>query len=160
MLIQLEPGSFGVDPARHTPVLVLKESGGQRTIGVPLGAVEANAIAMHAMGAGVEKPLAIDLARQVMAALGGTLERVLLMCGAEKGSFTAQLQIRAPRGIVLMPASPSHGIVLAMRCGAPVFAYENVFDAVETSEAVTPSQKLKSSIAAMDTVEFGRYHLE
>lgn len=160
MLIQLEPGSFGLDPARHTPVLVLKETGGQRTIGVPLGAVEANAIAMHAMGAGVEKPLAIDLARQIMGALGGSLERVLLMCGTEKGSFTAQLQVRAAQGVVLMPSSPSAGIVLAMRCGAPVFAYENVFEAVEGAEAQTPAARLRQSLAGMDTVEFGRYHLE
>ena len=46
-----------------------------------------------------------------------------------------------------------------MRCSAPVFAYENVFDAVEGDEVQTPAGKLRKSLAGMDTVEFGRYHL-
>jgi hypothetical protein len=49
MLIQVEVASFAVDPGRNTPVIILKEVSGERTLPVPIGPLEASAIAIESL---------------------------------------------------------------------------------------------------------------
>lgn len=160
MLIQLELASFGVDPNKNAPVIVLREIGGQRTLAIPIGPFEASAIAINSLGVAVDKPQAIDLARLIMDTLGGQLQRVIVRQGDEEDSLVARLQVVRGRNTYLIDCAASHGIVLALRSSAPVFVIEDVLESREQSDTPSPAKALRRHIASLDTIDFGQYYLE
>ncbi|MBD3239120.1 MAG: hypothetical protein GF331_00935 [Chitinivibrionales bacterium] len=160
MLIQLELASFGVDPSKNAPVIVLKEVGGQRSLAIPIGPFEASAIAINSLGVSVDKPQAIDLARLIMDTLGGQLQRVIVRGGDEEDSLIGRLQIARGRNTFLIDCAASHGIVLALRSSAPVFVIEEVLEGRQQSDSPSPAKALRRHIASLDTIDFGKYHLE
>ena len=160
MLVRMEFVSFGVDPSTNSPALMLKESGGKRTLTVPVGPFEAGAVAIDSLGVPVGKPMGVDLTRVILRSLGGRVERLALSAGQEPGSLAAQLHVAGPCGLLLIDCAVSHGVVLALRCEAPVFAFERLLDAHGGGEGRTPSEVLRRHIASLDTVDFGAYFLE
>jgi bifunctional DNase/RNase len=159
MLILLEIISFAVDPEKHTPVIILREASGERTFNVPVGPVEASAIAIKSMDILPDKPMTIDLVKLVMESLGATLDRVVIYDYAD-AMYLARLQIRAGDSVLLLQCATSDGLSLAIRCNAPIFATEEVFAKHPSAQEQSPVEALRLNISSMDTLEFGRYYLE
>jgi uncharacterized protein len=158
MLIEAEISSFALDPERNTPVLILKECSGVRTLPVPLGPLEASAIAMETLRVTPEKPLTIDLVRLMMEKCGGSLQRVVLHDIINQ-SLAAKIQVAINGGVLLIDCRSSDAIALALRCKAPVFVDDRVFSLVNAPSG-SPAKELRRRIRAIDTIEFGNYHLE
>lgn len=159
MLVPVEIASFAVDPARNTPLVVLRQTGGQRTVAIPIGPHEASAIAIKSLNVTPERPMTVDLVKTIVASLGGVLERVIIT-DVENQSFTARLQIRAGRSVTVAECSASDAISLALRSEAPLFVAELVFEKQNGNPVPPPNELLRRSIAELDTLAFGRYHLE
>ncbi len=158
MLIQVEIASFAVDPNRNTPLLLLKESGGARSLAIPMGPMEASTIAMESLKVTTEKPVTIDLVRLVMEQLGGELNRILIYDYLES-SFLSVAQIGANGTVLSIDCRPCDAIALAMRCNKPIFVKDFVFDKVH-GRVMTEKEIIKKNISSIDTTEFGRYILE
>ena len=60
----------------NQPILLLKETQGERYLPIWIGAVEAAAIAFEQQGVRPARPMTHDLLREVVRALGATLEAV------------------------------------------------------------------------------------
>ena len=56
-MIRMTIAHLGLDRATNTPVVILKEEGGERTLPIWIGAAEANAIAMELRGEKPQRPL-------------------------------------------------------------------------------------------------------
>ena len=50
-------------------------------------------------------------------------------------------------------------IALAMRCSSKILAEEKIFGKNGATSMLDESIKLKTTISAMDTVDFGKYYL-
>jgi uncharacterized protein len=159
MLILLEVLSFAVDPEKHTPVIILREASGERTFTVPVGPLEASAIAMKSMDIMPDKPMTIDLVRMVIGSLGASLDRAVIYDYADN-AYLVRLQIVYDRQVLLLQCSSSDAIALAIRCNAPIFATEDVFMKRQPADMPSPRDALRQCISSMDTIEFGRYYLE
>jgi hypothetical protein len=159
MLIPVEIASFAVDPASGGPLVILKETGGQRTLPVAIGPYEASAIAIRSLKVASERPLTIDLARALMEELGGTLDKLVIHDVAEQ-TFYARLYVFRDRTLHLVDCRPSDGIALAMRCEAAVYVEDAVFEKTDPGEARSGEDRLRRNIAGIDTLSFGSYHLE
>ena len=157
MLVPLDIVSFGLEPGKHAPMVVLRERGGDRTLCLPVSPVEASAIAMNSLGVAVDKPLTIDLVRMVLDAFGGTLERVLV--GESGGaSLRVRLQLAGPQGVLLLDCSASSAVALALRCDAPLFAFES---ALAAGDGKPPAvQELRQRVQALHVLDFGRCYPE
>jgi uncharacterized protein len=158
MLVQVEVASFAIDPARNSPVLILKEISGSRSLPVPIGPLEASTIAMESLKVTPEKPLTIDLVRIVMEQLGGTLNRAVIYDQNDQ-TFFAHIQIRVDTTIVSIDCRPCDAIALALRCKRPLFVKDIVFDKLN-GNAVSEKDLIRKNISSIDTTEFGRYILE
>ena len=158
MLVQVEVSSFAVDPNRNTPLLVLKETGGSRSLVLPIGPLEASTIAMESLKVATEKPLTIDLVRIVMEQLGGTLSRVVISDLVDQ-TFLAYLLIGAEGSAVSIDCRPCDAIALALRCKKPLFVNDVVFDKLQ-GKVLSEKETIRKNISSIDTVEFGRYILE
>lgn len=161
-MIEVTVQDIRVDRASNSPVVLLREKGGTRVLPIWIGPAEANAIAMEIQGVKAQRPLTHDLFKQVLAGLGGTLRRVVIL-SVKENTYFAELVIDRGEQVFQVDARPSDSIALALRFHAPIFASEGLFDeaAVESGEpAPDPSvdpDTLKQYLEKLDPQDFGRF---
>jgi uncharacterized protein len=160
MLIKVEFASFAVDPDKNTPLIILKEISGARALPIPIGPLEASAIAIETLKVKPEKPLTIDLAKNILETLDGILTRVIIHQGVDNGSLMARIEIEAQDGIKNVECRPCDAIALALRCHAPLFVRDAVFEKFASGNGLSETEKLRRHIAALDTLDFGDFYLE
>jgi len=159
MLVLVEIASFAVDPGKNVPLVILKESGGRRTLPVTIGPMEASAIAIQSLNVASEKPLTIDLVKLVMERLGGTLDRVVIY-DVDGQSLRTRLQIVAGRTVHLVECRASDAIAFALRSGSPIYVAELVFEKQGAQDGGSAQNRLRTAISSLDTFDFGRCCLE
>jgi bifunctional DNase/RNase len=113
-----------VELPSNQPIVLLKESAGDRYLPIWIGAVEATAIAFAQQGIVPARPLTHDLLKDVLEALGAQLEAVLIT-DLRDGVYYADLRFQDGTSV---SARPSDAIALAIRVGTVIYAEEAVLD--------------------------------
>jgi bifunctional DNase/RNase len=132
--VSVHVGSVGLDPRSGTPVVVLAEDGGPRTLPIWIGFAEAASIAAELAQDRPPRPNTHDLLLQVIADLEGRVERVVVT-ELRGGTYFALLHVRARGRALALDARPSDAVAVALRADAPLFVREAVFEAArETPE--------------------------
>jgi bifunctional DNase/RNase len=121
---QLEVVGVRVEMPSNQPIVLLRESDGERYLPIWIGAPEASAIAMAQQGVTPARPMTHDLLRDVIAGLGARLVEVRIT-DLTDGVFYALLVFDTGAQI---SARPSDAIALALRTGTPVLGAEEVLD--------------------------------
>jgi len=106
-------------------VLIFKETDGNRALPMPIDPHQARAIQWALDEVEVERPMTHDLFVSSMLQLGATIERVEV-AGYDDGCYTANIVLKHNGRLVTIDARPSDGAAVALRCGAPVFASDEV----------------------------------
>ena len=120
----MEVAGVRMEMPSNTPIVLLKETEGERFLPIWVGAVEATAIAYAQQGVVPPRPLTHDLMRDLLVALDATVEQVRIT-GLEDGVFYAVI---AFTNGVEVEARPSDAIALALRAEVPIVAAEQVLD--------------------------------
>lgn len=113
-----------VEMPSNQPIVLLKETGGDRYLPIWIGPVEATAIAFAQQGVVPARPLTHDLFRDVLEALGQELTRIRIV-DLREGVFYAELVFANGTEV---SARPSDAIALALRTGTPIYGAEAVLD--------------------------------
>jgi bifunctional DNase/RNase len=111
-----------VELPSNQPIVLLKETAGDRYLPIWIGAVEATAIAFAQQGVVPARPLTHDLLKDVLEALATQLTAVTIT-DLREGVYYADLQFANG---VSVSARPSDAIALAMRVGTTIYADESV----------------------------------
>lgn len=111
----------------NQPIVLLKESEGERYLPIWIGAVEATAIAFALQGIQTPRPMTHDLMRDVLTEAGVDVERILISELIEQ-TFYAIIRMNTGQGTSEVSSRPSDAIALAVRINAPIFASEEVLD--------------------------------
>ena len=111
-----------VEQPQNQPVLLLRESDGDRYLPIWIGQTEAAAIALEQQGVQPARPLTHDLIKELIIALGLTLKEVRIV-DLQEGTFYADLVFDKD---VRVSARPSDSIAIALRAGVPIIAEEPV----------------------------------
>jgi bifunctional DNase/RNase len=111
-----------VELPSNKPIVLLKETMGDRYLPIWIGAVEATAIALAQQGVVPARPLTHDLLKDVLDGLGAELTAVTIT-DLRDGIYFADLQFR--NGVAIS-ARPSDAIALAIRAGTTIYAEESV----------------------------------
>jgi bifunctional DNase/RNase len=111
-----------VELPANQPILLLRETNGDRYLPIWIGSVEATAIALEQQGVKPARPLTHDLLKDVITALGRRLEQVRIT-DLQEGTFYAELVFD---GGIKVSARPSDSVALALRIGVPIHAEESV----------------------------------
>lgn len=160
-MVRMRVAHLGLDRATNTPVVVLREEDGERTLPIWIGASEANAIALELQGVKPERPLTHDLMKRLVSGLGGELRRVLI-AGLRENTYLAQLLIYRGTEVFEVDARPSDSIALALRMNAPIFSEDDLLDRTARS-ADSPQQPgsdpeaLKRFLEGLDPQDLGRF---
>jgi uncharacterized protein len=121
---ELDVVGVRVEMPSNQPIVLLRESSGDRYLPIWIGAVEATAIAFAQQGVVPPRPLTHDLFRDVLGALGQELRQVRIT-GLQDGVFFAELVFS---GGAEVSARPSDAIALALRTGAQITCADEVLD--------------------------------
>ena len=115
-----------VEMPSNSPIVLLREVEGQRYLPIWIGAVEATAIAFAQQGVTPERPMTHDLFKDVLDAIGATLEQVRIT-EMRNSTYYAELVFT---GGIRVSSRPSDSIALALRTGTRIFAAEPLLDEV------------------------------
>jgi bifunctional DNase/RNase len=121
-LTELTVVGVRVELPSQQPIVLLKETAGDRYLPIWIGAVEATAIAFAQQGVVTARPMTHDLLRDLLEALDRPLRHVTIT-DLREGVFYAELQFDDG---VPVSARPSDAIALAMRTGAAIRGDEAV----------------------------------
>jgi bifunctional DNase/RNase len=124
-----------VELPSNQPIVLLKETAGDRYLPIWIGAVEATAIAFAQQGVVPARPLTHDLLKDVLEATGAALTSVTIT-DLRDGVYYADLQFASG---VTVSARPSDAIALAMRNGTTIYAEESVL--AEAGVAIPDEQE-------------------
>ena len=136
----------------NQPIVLLREREGDRYLPIWIGAAEATAIAYAQQGVVPPRPLTHDLLKNVLEALGRTLDEVRIVA-LRDGVFYASLIFD---GGVEVSARSSDAIALALRTGTPIVADEALLDeagvavAEEEEDEVEKFREFLDQISAED----------
>ena len=162
-MVRMRVAHLGLDRANNTPVVVLQEEEGERTLPIWIGAPEANAIALELQGVKPERPLTHDLMKHLVAGLGGELRRVVIS-GLRENTYLAQLLIYRGGEAFEVDARPSDSIALALRMHAPIFSSDELLDRgaqgpdAHPDEPGSDPEALKRFLEKLDPQDLGRFH--
>ena len=113
-----------VELPNNQPIVLLKETVGERYLPIWIGPVEATAIAFEQQGVRPTRPLTHDLLRDVLNALQAPLHAVEIV-DLRDNVFYAELVVGDG---VRISSRPSDAIALALRAGASISCAEDVLD--------------------------------
>lgn len=113
-----------VELPSNQPIVLLKESSGDRYLPIWIGAVEATAIAFAQQGIVPARPLTHDLLKDVLQAVGASLNSVMIT-ELRDGVYYADLRFVDGTSV---SARPSDAIALAIRAGTVIYAEDSVLD--------------------------------
>jgi bifunctional DNase/RNase len=139
----------------NQPIVLLKETQGERYLPIWIGPMEATAIAYAQQGLVPARPLTHDLLRDVLQALDVQLQKVNIT-ELRDGIFYADLIFSNGKEV---SARPSDSIALALRTGATIFASDEILD--EAGIAIPDEQedeveKFREFLDTITPEDFGR----
>ena len=152
---KMEVVGVRVEMPTNQPIVLLKETQGDRYLPIWIGPVEATAIAFAQQGMVPARPLTHDLFRDVLEALEVQLQTVNITALRDGIFFADQIFSNGKE----VSARPSDSIALALRTGATIFASDEVLD--EAGVAIPDEQedeveKFREFLDTITPEDFGR----
>ncbi|HSM50919.1 MAG TPA: bifunctional nuclease family protein [Thermoanaerobaculia bacterium] len=163
-LVPVEVRGLLQDPANRSPILILKETGGERFLPIWIGLFEAQAIALALEGIAAPRPLTHDLLAAALDACQVTVERVVVS-DLREGTFFATVELLREQGPLALDARPSDAVALGLRCRAPLFVDERVFAAARhrrpegEEEAESEEERIRKLLESLAPEDLGRYKM-
>jgi bifunctional DNase/RNase len=116
-----------VELPTNTPIMLLREQGGDRYLPIWIGTPEATAIALAHDGIHTNRPLTHDLITSLIEELGATVDAVVVT-ELRGGTFYADLAITVGDTTHHISSRPSDAVAIAVRADAPLFADKDLLD--------------------------------
>jgi bifunctional DNase/RNase len=111
----------------NTPIVLLREKGGDRYLPIWIGAGEATAIALALEGVEPQRPMTHDLLATLVARLGAVVDRVVIT-QLRDGIYYADLVLVRDAREIVISARPSDAIALAARVDAAITVLPGVLE--------------------------------
>ncbi|MEW6350852.1 MAG: bifunctional nuclease family protein [Thermodesulfobacteriota bacterium] len=129
------------DTRNMQPVVILKESNGERELYIWIGPVEAMALQRAMTKSVFQRPLTHELMRNIIEKSGLTMEHIEVD-DLRDHTYYATIYLRDSVAQVLtIDARPSDALVLATWSGVPIYVSEDVIEGMTQAEADQPSPK-------------------
>lgn len=161
---EMEVQGLMMDPSSKTPIVILKQVGGEALLPIWIGVFEANAIAMSLEGVEAPRPMTHDLLSDSLEVVGARASKVVISDLSEN-TFFASIHIE-PGGSggeeVLLDARPSDAIALALRAKAPIYVLESVLEGAQRADLAregSDEERLKEWLENAAPDDLGEYEM-
>lgn len=129
MAVEMELSRIIISEIHDQQIIYLREVNGDRQFPIVIGIFEATSIDRRVKGHPSPRPLTHDLICNVIEALNGELDSVMITALRE-GTYFAELRVRVDGEIIEIDARPSDAIAVAVTCDPPlpILVAEEVLD--------------------------------
>jgi len=127
MLIPVIISALGLDSSSNSPVVILKEIGGKRTVPIWIGILEASAIASELEGVKYLRPMTHDLFKNILESMDAKVNKVEV-CDLKDNTYYALIHMSYNGKKMTIDARPSDALALSLRIKAPIFVSEDVIN--------------------------------
>jgi bifunctional DNase/RNase len=127
-MVEMHLSAVRVELPSNTPILLLQEADGRRrTLPIYIGPAEAQAIAWAQQGIETPRPMTHDLMKDLLDALGASVECVVITELRDR-TFFAEIRLIAGGQRHVVSSRPSDAIALAVRVNSTIYAEEELLD--------------------------------
>lgn len=154
-----------VDPLTNSPIVILKETDGERTLPIWIGLLEATAIASEMEGIKFSRPMTHDLLKSIMDMIDVEVNKVEV-CDLKNNTYYALIHMTHGGKDISIDARPSDALALSLRMNAPIFVAEEVISKSKqvdlTSEPEDRSEqgkKWQDILEKLNPEDFGKYKM-
>ena len=126
-MLEVTIDQIRVSPASHQRIVVLKAKGADRCLPIWIGSAEADSIALKLEGREMPRPMTHDLMGSMISDLGAQVTQIIVS-ELRDDTFIARVVMQRNGTTIERDSRPSDAIALAVRCGAPIFAEEDVLE--------------------------------
>jgi hypothetical protein len=154
-----------VDPLTNSPIVILKEIGGERTLPIWIGLLEATAIASELEGIKFSRPMTHDLLKNIMSLMEVKVNKIEV-CDLKNNTYFALIYIDHKGKEISIDARPSDALALSLRMGAPIFVSEDVIKKssqielkAEPEDKTEQGKKWQEILEKLNPDDFGKYKM-
>lgn len=131
-----------IDPDSNSPILLLKEKEGEKTLPIWIGVLEATAIATEMEKIQFTRPMTHDCIINVIKAMDAQVPRIEIT-ELKDNTYYAIITIQSEEKEVVVDARPSDAVAVALRAGSEIFVTDSVLDkAIPHPETIAESEEL------------------
>jgi len=144
MLNAMKIFSVNMDPVTNSPIIILKEIEGERTLLIWIGLLEATAIASEMEGIKFSRPMTHDLLMSIMNKAHIRINKIEIY-DLKDNTYYAFIHLNRDKEQLTIDARPSDAIALAIRAKAPIFVSDEVIDKSKQIEDLNEGVPLDKS---------------
>jgi hypothetical protein len=154
-----------VDPLTNSPIVILKEIGGERTLPIWIGLLEATAIASELEGIKFSRPMTHDLLKNIMSLMDVKVNKIEVS-DLKNNTYFALIYLDHKGKEISIDARPSDALALSLRMGAPIFVSEDVIKKssqidlkAEPDDKTEQGKKWQEILEKLNPDDFGKYKM-
>ncbi len=154
-----------VDPMTNSPIVILKEINGEKTLPIWIGLLEATAIASELEGIKFSRPMTHDLLRNIMGAVDIEVMRIEV-CELKNNTYFALIHLKHGEKEMAIDARPSDALALSLRVKAPIFVADQVIEQssqidlkAEAEDKSEEGKKWQEILENLTPDDFGKYKM-
>ena len=161
MEIEMTIKGLMIDPITNMPIVILKDSEGNRVLPIWVGIFEANAIALQIENISTPRPMTHDLLKNMLYDLAARVEKIVI-CELKDNTFYAMIYLTRNGDVVAIDSRPSDAIALALRTKAPIFVEESVVEnakSMDLTKDPADSERLQKWLESLNPDDLGKYKM-
>ena len=132
-MIEMKVKGLTLDPLTNVPIVILRETDGERSLPIWVGIFEAHAIAREIEEFQTPRPMTHDLIKNIIKGVEGRVTSILVN-DLRDNTFFAEINLALNGTEIAIDSRPSDAIALALRMSAPIFVEEKVLEEAKSIE--------------------------
>ena len=126
-MIEMTLAGVRIELPTNQPIVLLRESGGERFLPIWIGQSEAAAIALALQGVVTPRPMTHDLLKNILDEMSVEVQSIVIT-ELREGTFYAVINMQRNGSAFEISSRPSDAIALAVRLNCKIFANEDVLE--------------------------------
>lgn len=137
-MVEMKVEGLVFDPLTNTPIIILKDSEGGKSLPIWVGYPEATAIALEMESVAPPRPMTHDLIKNLLSGLNASINYIVVS-DLKNNTFYAVISLNTSGETVEVDSRPSDAIAVALRVNAPIFVMRSVLDSAKTLDVNIPT---------------------
>ena len=165
MFMPMVISGLTVDPLTNSPIVILKEVDGDKTLPIWIGLLEATAIASELEGIRFSRPMTHDLIKDIMELIDVKIKKIEV-CDLRNNTYYALIYVDHKGKEISIDARPSDALALSLRVNAPIFVSEDVISkskqidfTAEPEDKTEQGKKWQDILENLNPEDFGKYKM-
>ncbi len=154
-----------VDPITNSPIVILKEIDGDKTLPIWIGLLEATAIASEMEGIKFSRPMTHDLLKNMMEMVKIEVVKIEV-CDLKNNTYYALIHVKQGDKEMTIDARPSDALALSLRLDVPIYVAEEVINGssqidlkAEPQDKSKQGKQWQDILESLNAEDFGKYKM-